>query len=162
MKSEEKRMIGVLILITIVVIIVGIVMSINKGKKDEQGNKVVVGEGKGNTGKVEEFVSLQEDGTKVNTSNKLKETKTYDGLEIGNLQLTMKDNVSVISGEIRNVSDTARGGYPVSLVILDKEGNEIITIGAHIQNLEPGQTARLDTSATFDFANAYDFKITKR
>ncbi len=34
MKSEEKRMIGVLILITIVVIIVGIVMSINKGKKE--------------------------------------------------------------------------------------------------------------------------------
>lgn len=157
MKKEEKRMIGILILITIVVIIVGIVMSINKGKKQEEGNNVV-GENK----VAEEFVDLREDGTKVNTSNKLHETKTYDGLEIGKLQLTMKNNVSLILGEIKNVSDTARGEYPVSLVILDKEGNEIITIGAYIQKLEPGQTAELNTSATFDFANAYDFRITKR
>ena len=162
MKSEEKRMIGILILITILVIIVGIVMSINKGKKDDQGNKVVVGEEERNTEKVEEFVSLQEDGTKVNTSNKLKETKTIDGLEIGKLQLTTKDNVSLILGEIKNVSDTEKGGYPVSFTILDKEGNEIITIGAYMQKLQPGQTGKLDASATFDFANAYDFRIAKK
>lgn len=163
MSDKEKRMILVLILITIVVIIVGIVMSINKEKKENEGNNIVGGvEGEGNTPVVEEFVNLEEDGTKVNISNKLKETKTFDGLEISNLQLTMKDNVSLILGEIKNVSDTARGGYPVSLTILDKEGNEIIAIGAYIQELQPGQTAKLDTSATFDFANAYDFKITKK
>lgn len=159
MKREEKLMVGVLILITILVIIVGIVMSINKGKKENKDNNVVARE---ENRVVEEFVDLREDGTKVNKSSKLHEKKTYDGLEIGNLQLTMKDNVSVILGEIKNVSNIAKGEYPISLVMLDKEGNEIITIGAYIQKLEPGQTAELNTSATFDFANAYDFKITKR
>lgn len=159
MKREEKLMVGVLILITILVIIVGIVMSINKGKKENKDNNVVARE---ENRVVEEFVDLREDGTKVNKSSKLHEKKAYDGLEIGNLQLTMKDNVSVILGEIKNVSNIAKGEYPISLVMLDKEGNEIITIGAYIQKLEPGQTAELNTSATFDFANAYDFKITKR
>lgn len=159
MKREEKRMIGILILITIIVIIVGIVMSVNKGKKQNQEDNVVGGE---ENRIVEEFVDLREDGTKVNKSNKLHETKTYDGLEIGNLQLTMKNNVSQILGEVKNVSNTARGEYPISLVILDKQGNEIITIGAYIQKLEPDQSAEFNTSATFDFANAYDFRITSR
>lgn len=157
MKREEKRMVGILILITIVVIIIGIVMSINKGKKQKEGNNVAVEENK----VVEEFVDLREDGTKVNTSNKLHETKSFDGFEIGNLQLKMKDNVSLILGEVKNVSNTARGDYPIDLIILDKQGNEIITIGAYIQELQPGQSAEFNTSATFDFANAYDFKITK-
>lgn len=161
MNSNEKRMIGILILITIVVIIIGIVMSINKGKEESKENNVAVGREE-NTPVAEEFVSLAEDGTKVNTSNKLKETKTFDGLEIGKLQLTMKNNVSVILGEIKNTTDTVKGEYPVNLIILDKEGNEIITIGAYIQKLQPGQTAELNTSATFDFANAYDFRITKK
>lgn len=158
MKSEEKRMIGVLILITVIVIIVGIVMSINKGKEENKGNNAVVEE-QGDT--AEEFVQVMEDGTKLNISNKLKETKTIDGLEIGNLQLTTTGNVSVILGTVTNNTDSARGGYPIDLTILDKEGNKIIAIGAYIKELQPGQSTEFYTSATFDFANAYDFTITK-
>lgn len=157
MSNGEKRMIWILILITIVVIIAGIVMSINKGK---EGNKVVAG-GEGENKVVEEFVEVRKDGTKLNVSNKLKETKTIDGIEIGKLQLTTKNNVSIILGTVTNNTNIVKGGYPIDLAILDKEGKEIVTIGAYIQELQPGQSAEFNTSATFDFANAYDFTITR-
>lgn len=159
MKKTEKQMIGVLILITVIVIIVGIVMGINKKEKQKDGKTEI--EREENNTEVGEFVNVLEDGTKLNTSNKLTETKTIDGLEIGNLQLTTKDNVSLILGEIKNNTDTARGGFPVDLTLIDKEGKEIITIGAYIQELKPGKSAQFNTSATFDFANAYDFTIKK-
>lgn len=165
MSNGEKRMILILILITIVVIIVGIVMSINKEKNRKEENKVTIGEENRVVGEenevVEEFVQVNEDGTKINVSSKLKETKTIDGIEIGNLQLTTKNNVSIILGTVTNNTDEVKGGYPIDLTILDKEGKKIVTIGASIQQLQPGQSAEFNTSATFDFANAYDFTITK-
>ena len=102
------------------------------------------------------------DGTKLNTSDKLHETKTFDGMEISDFQLTENDNVTLLLGTVTNTSSTTKGGYPVSLIIKDKEGNEIITIAAYISELDPGESTQLSTSATFDYANAYDFEIVKR
>lgn len=161
MKKTEKRMICILILITVIVIIVGIVMGINKNGKEKLKEGTTGIERYEDNTEVGEFVNVLEDGTKLNKSNKLSETKTIDGLEIGNIQLTTKDNVSLILGEIKNNTDTARGGFPVDLTLIDKEGKEIITIGAYIQELKPGKSAQFNTSATFDFANAYDFTIKK-
>lgn len=150
MKKKEKQMIGVLILITIIVIIIAIVMANNKEEKVE------------NKAPKEEFVNVLEDGTRLNTSDKLHQKKTFDGMEITNFQLTEKDNVTLLLGTITNTSDTARGGYPVNITVKDKQGNEIITVAGFIGELEPGKSTQLSTSATFDYANAYDFEITKK
>ena len=158
MKKEEKLMIGILILILIVVLILGIVMSINKNKKNDN-----IDEGKvaGENASVEEFVKVLDDGTKLNTSDKLKEKKTIDGMEITDLQLTMNGNVSLLLGKITNTSSTTKGGYPINITVLDKKENEIITIKAYIKELDAGESTELNTSATFDYANAYDIKISK-
>lgn len=158
MKKEEKLMIGVLILILAIVVIVGTVMSINKGKKNNDINGGKVAEENIN---VEEFVKVLDDGTKLNTSNKLKEKKTFDGMEITDLQLTMNGNVSLLLGRVTNTSSTNKGGYPVNITVLDKKENEIITIKAYIKELAAGESTELNTSATFDYANAYDIKISK-
>lgn len=155
MKKKEKQMIWILIAITLVVIIIGIVMGINNRKEENKGEEV--------TNVVEEeFVNVLEDGTRLNTSNKLQETKTIDGMEVRNFQLTEKNNVSLLLGTITNVSSETRGGYPVVIKIIDKEGNEIVTVGGYIPELEAGESTDLISSATFDYANAYDFTITKK
>ena len=155
MKKKEKQMIAVLIAITVVVIIIAIVF--NKGEKEE------IKEAKQeNVAVKEEFVNVLEDGTRLNTSNKLKETKRINGMEISNFQLTEKDNVTLLLGTVTNTSGTKQGGYPVNVKIVDKQGNEMITIEAYLGELEAGESTQFNTSSSFDWVNAYDFTISKK
>ena len=82
MKSSDKKAI-VICAIAIITIIALLTIKSNNPKETKQKtnqNKSEV--------QTEEFVEMQADGTKLNTSSKLKETKTIDGLEITNIQLT--------------------------------------------------------------------------
>ena len=155
MKKNEKIVIGVLVLLTIVVIIVAIA---NRDKKDENTNTTV----EQSNVQEEEFVNTLADGTRLNTSEELHKTKTFDGMEISEFQLTENGNVTLLLGTITNTSNVEKGGYPVDIKVIDKEGQEIITVGAYISKLQPGQSTQLNTSATFDYANAYDFEISKK
>lgn len=153
MKSNEKKLIIGLLVVLVIVILISIIVKKNKNKDEIENN---------NNNIAEEFVEILDDGTKLNTSNKLKETKMIDGMEITNFQLTENNNVTLLLGTITNKSQDVKGDYPVSIKILDKEGKEIITVGGYIGELQPGQSTQLNCSATFDYANAYDFEITKK
>ena len=110
----------------------------------------------------EEFVDKLEDGTRINSSDKLHETKTFDGLEISDFQLTEKDNMTVLLGKITNNANTKKGGYAVDITVLDKDRNEMTTVVAYIKELQPGESTTLNVSSTFDYANAYDFTISRK
>lgn len=157
MGKSEKRLIVILAIITVVVIVIAIVVSNNKNTENRT-TKIIDTPSQ----EEEEFVSQLDDGTRLNTSDKLHETKTIDGMEITDFQLTEKDNVTLLLGTVTNTSSTTQGGYPVDVKIVDQQGNEIITIVAYIGSLEPGESTQFNTSATFDYANAYDFSITKK
>jgi len=152
MKTKEKKMILILGLITIIVVIFAVITG-NENKTNEENKQEEV---------KEEFVEKLEDGTRLNTSKKLHETKKIDGMEISNFQVTEKGNVTVLLGTIKNTSESKKGGYPVDITILDKQGNEIIDVVGYIGELEPGQSEQLNVSASFDYANAYDFTIEKK
>ena len=55
-----------------------------------------------------------------------------------------------------------KSNFPVEIIILDKEGNEITRIGGYIDKVKAGEKVELNASATSDFANAYDFDIVKK
>ena len=52
--------------------------------------------------KVENYVEVLNDGTKLNKSNKLSETKKLDGMEITAIQLTNRNGVSRILATVTN------------------------------------------------------------
>lgn len=149
MKANEKKLISVLVIIAIIAIIALIIVKIGNKEENTNDNQVK-----------EEFVDILEDGTKLNKSDKLQETKVFDGLKIADFQLTEKDNVTLLLGTITNETQETKGGYPIKIKIVDKNGNEIITVGGFIGELKPGESMQLNSSATFDYANAYDFEIT--
>ncbi len=154
MQNGGKK--GIIILGVIIVIAVIIVLIVNGNKKKENTSNEV----KNNSS--EEFVKVLEDGTKLNTSTKLSETKTFDGMEISNFQLTSQSGVTQLLGTIKNTSTTAKGGYPIKITILDKNGNTITTVTGYIKELQAGESTELNASKTFDYANAYDFVISKK
>ena len=157
MKSKEKKLILVLILITIVVVIVGLTVRniLQKSSEESQNKEEVVQEGQDKN----ENVKILEDGTRENTSEKLKEPKMIEGLELREIRLTEKENVSEITGKIKNNTEEAKGEFTVTITLKDKEGKEITKIGGIIGKVEAGEEINFKATATYDFANAYDFTI---
>ena len=158
MKPNEKRMIAILVVITAIVVIAFIVTR----NKDTKGGTSTPSTTTSET-KTEEYVTELSDGTKENTSEKLKETKTFDEtLEVSGLKLTEKEGITQILGTIKNVSSETRPEGAVTVVLLDKNGEELASMPLHIKSLEPGETTQLHTEKTLDNAsNAYDLKIVK-
>lgn len=152
MKASEKKMIAILITITIVVIIIAIVIG-NSGNKSKEETT---------TTEQEETTQVLEDGTLLNNSDKLHETKKLEGMEITDIQLTENEEETLLIGTITNTSNTEQGGYVVSIKMIDKQGNEIKTLDAYIGKLKPEKSMQFSTSATFDSSNVYDFTMIKK
>ena len=147
----------ILLIIGVIILISVIVGKNTSTKKSENQNKNEVEENVIDN----EFYEELEDGTKINTSAKLKESKKIEGLELTDIQLTENNNTTLLLGKITNISDENQGGYPVKVKVTDKEGNEIIVIDAYIGELKPGESEQFSTSATFNYINAYNFELTK-
>ena len=158
MKAKELLIILLIILFFLIVITIA-VNSRDDRESEETPQTPAVGVTEEN--KVEEFVEVQEDGSKVNTSEELKKTKTIDGLEISNIRLVENNNVSQVVADVTNPTNGTLGDFPVEIIVKDKEGNEITRIGGYIDRVNAGETVQLNASATSDFANAYDFEVVK-
>ncbi|MEI3394529.1 MAG: FxLYD domain-containing protein [Clostridia bacterium] len=150
MKDNEKKMLIILLIILVIAIIIFVVNKNKKGNNNENAEE-------NNT--VEEFVQVLEDGTKLNTSTKLSEAKEVNGLKFENMQLTEQNGQSVLLADVTNNSGKATNLTIVDVVLLDKNGQEIITVGGIISPLQAGEKTQFNTSMTLDYANAYDFKI---
>lgn len=152
MKKKEKRGLLILILVAIAIITTLAIITNRKGKEvnsdSTEENKVV-----------EEFVQVLEDGTKLNTSTKLSETKIVDGLKIGNIQLTMQNGQSVLLADAENDTGKDIDIMLLDIILLDKNGNELTTIAGIVGDLKAGEKQQLNSSVTSDYANAYDFRV---
>ena len=158
MTRDEKRWIVLLIavLVIAIVLIVGLAIgrNIKKEKKEENNN---VGQVQN-----EEYVEVLEDGTKVNTSNKLKENKKFGNLEISNISIEEKENETILEADVTNIGSNNEGDYAVYLLIKDDEGKEIKKIAGYINHIGPNEKTKLRIKTSYDFANAYDFEIEKQ
>lgn len=156
MKSREKLLVAI-----IVITFVGGIAWLTLGKKNQNNITNNNPIGKTETAQTEnvENVKMVNDNVKLNTSAKLQEPKTFQGLEISNIQITSKDNVTTMLATVTNKTSQTAGDCAVKLIMQDKEGNTITEAHGYISKVEPGKTTQLNISKTFDFANAYDYTI---
>ena len=155
MERNKGISLTTLVLVVVAILIIVALAVLLMGGNEEKDN--VSQENKS----VEEFVEVLGDGTKLNTSSKLSETKTIEGLTISDFQLTEKGSQTVLLGKIRNNGSQARGGFPATVIILDKAGSEIVRLVAYIPEVAPNGEEELNVSSTLDYANAYDIRIEK-
>lgn len=153
MKKNEKRMILILLVILAVALVIFFTTKNNKNAEE-----VVQGETQQN--QVEEkYVEVQEDGTKVNVSNKLNQTKTVSGYRFENIRFTEKNGETVLLADVTNTTKSETPLKSVDITLLNDQGKEIITIGGLVQAMQPGETTQFNTSMTLDYANTYDLVI---
>lgn len=153
MKKKETQMIFILIIISI--LIIGVIWIITKGGKKEEAVSTNLEQNI----VTEEFVQELEDGTKLNTSSTLKKEKQFQGLKITNIQLTNQNNKTELIADIENSTGKDTQAMLIYIILYDKEGNEITTLGGRISPIKAGKTMQFSTSAMIDYANACDFEF---
>ena len=155
MKKQEMKMLGMIILIGVIVI--GIIWLIVGGKNKEENKET-----EQNQVEQEEYVQVLEDGTKYNKSDKLKENKKLGGLEIGNIQLTHQNGMSVLLANVTNTTEKAVDVTRIRLKLYDDKGNVLEELDGLISPLKAGESTQLNMGVSADYANAYDFTIENR
>ena len=145
-KWEKYWILGLVILVVVVLIMV-----IPRNDEEEKEMTTNVQE--------EKYAQVQDNGLKVNTSNKLKETKKLGNLEISNISLKSQGNESYITANVKNIGNTTDGDKFITITVLDDKQNIITKIDAYLSTIEAGQETILRSTTSADFANAYDFKV---
>lgn len=156
MKKNEKKMILILVIVSIVII--GIIYLATRPSKNES-ESITTKESTTNEN-VEEFVQVLGDGKKLNNSTKLNETKKVNGLEFSKIYLTEKDNSTDLIATVKNNTgkDITKMTF-VKVTLWDKEGKNIATLDGAIAPIKAGEEKQFQLNSTLDYANAYDLKI---
>lgn len=142
----KKNLILIICAIALIVIILMVKNNVNEKASNEAE-------------KSQEYVQVLDDGTKYNTSNKLSKEKRLGDLLISNIQLTTKDNVTVLLADVKNTGASDTKLTPVTVKILDKSRKELAAVKGLISPLQAGEITQLNVGVTADYANAYDFEI---
>lgn len=109
----------------------------------------------------EEYTEIGADGTKINISSKLQETKKLDGLEIGNINLIYTKGTTTLTADVFNTNDFDVEMTRVKITLIDKTGDDLISFEGLIKKLEPEKSTKIDMSTNGDYTNAYNFIIEK-
>lgn len=156
MKKKEKKRLLILIVVAIMIILVLFIVRavLNNNENDNQQNP-----SSSSTEAGSEYIALYSDGSKLNTSSKLKENKNYQNITISNIQLTTVNGLNRLLANVTNNSSTSIDAQDISIVFVDNQGNTIATVPGVIPALNAGATEQLNASTTKDIINAYDFRI---
>ena len=153
MKKQEKRMLLILVIVSALIITIVWFATRNKENNNVGGTTENVEQG--------EFTKVEADGTIVNTSEKLKQTKENLGFSITNINFMKKGNETILTARVTNNTGEAQGDFLGQIVLLDKRGHEIGRIPAMITETENGEAIDIETTITESYANAYDFRLEK-
>ena len=110
---NKKTIIIALLIILVLIIFIAI-------KKDKKQNNQEITENN-----QEILVQTLEDGTKLNTSTKILETKKIENLEISNSQLTNKEGKTILLADVKNVGSTTIQMIQLEITLVDSNQKEI-------------------------------------
>lgn len=167
----ERRMVIFLVVVAIIVIATVAIIISNSNKKNEQKveqdqtNSTLEAEVNPDS-TPEENPSIggtdnvkEENGLKVNTSNKLKETKTFGIYTLENISVIKGETGTAITGTLTaNVTEKTAGRDAV-MKFYDKNGKLLSQMNTYIPQVKPNESVTFSTETTADVANAYDFTI---
>ena len=149
---KDKR---ILLLYAVIAIIIIWIVAINVNSNKNNTNQV-------NTSEGEQTTTVEEqNGLKVNKSEKMKENKKYKGLEFSNIQFVTNEEKSTteIYADITNTTKQDMNEQSININILDKDGNILNTFTGTIGELKAGETKTLTAAIAAVYDNAYNIEI---
>ena len=160
MRRNELK--WILIIIGIMVIILLGVLIFRQGEKEEQKPQNNVSQESQEPTNTEKYTEVLEDGTKLNVSEDFNTAKEYNGLEIGNIQYTQRNGVTVLLADVKNPGPSTHEREVVKITIVGENGEVITDTLGVIGEIKAGGSYQLNASFTADVSNAKDFRIEAR
>lgn len=151
MKKNRKKIILLVAIIAIIILTVIIWKAFSKEEVPQEPT----------TNQIEEFVEKRENGQKVNTSQQVAQEKIVEELTIKEIKVTSLNNVTTITANVSNNTQTEKKGFYIQITAVNKNGEKIATCEGIIDTIQAGKTVTLNVRATSDFANAYDLQFSK-
>lgn len=148
-KREKQSMIIIIIIIAIIAAIYIIAKSINK----DSDNKIEQND------IIEQYAQNLTDGTKINTSTKLREEKNFQGLKISNIQFTNRNGKTELIADVENNTTEDTEAMLVDVILYDKEGKQIATMSGRISPIKKGEKKQFSTVSVLDHTDAYNFEL---
>ena len=105
------------------------------------------------------YVKTLDGDVLYNSNEALNRSKTFEELELKDIQMTYKDGSTRISGKLKNNGDTVHEEEQISIILLDKSGEEIARMGGVINKTEAGEESNFLGMSTLNYIDAYDFKL---
>lgn len=173
MKKETLKIFVIVVLAILLVVFSVLLVNKNKGREEQ---KLVVEDSKLTEDQIyqevltevlygeEKYITHDENGNRVNTSDKMKAAVQVDGenaLEVQGIEISSKDNKTIIEGTIKNNGTTTLGDQIYKISLKDDTGVEILEVGIYVDEVIPGETIPFQTYATIDLANAYSYTASK-
>jgi len=98
-------------------------------------------------------------GQKVNTSNKLKQSKNVGEYRFTNIKMSREENGTVLTAIIVSNTKQKIAGRSAIINFLDNNGKLVSQMETYIPQIKPGEITPFRTETTADVTNAYDFEI---
>lgn len=154
---------GAFVICVVAIILIIVLLVVRGGNKEPvQNNLGNLAEQVQNEVKGEEFVTKNLDGSKENTSEQLKKTKTVEGVELTNISLVESGGLTQLIADAKNTTSSTIEELDIIITAIDKDGNTLAEFEASVYGLAAGKTTKLNAGITLDVANAYDFTVRKK
>lgn len=99
---------------------------------------------------------------KINSSLKLAEERTVDGLQLTNPRVVrFKQNDYSFSCNLTNITSSKYPASTFSIVFVTKKGETLATVEVNTYALAPGQMGSVVVSTKKNILDAYDFRISR-
>ena len=145
-KKSKLNYRGIIAILVIIAVIVAIVIFATRKDKENEQPPV-------------ETYKTEEDGAKFNTSEKLQETKTFDGYEISAIDLNEIDGKTNFTAKIKNVTDKTIGNKSAYIVFKTQSGEEIYRMQVYLSEIQPGKTINVNSKLTVNVVESYDIEL---
>ena len=153
MKPGERKFVrNIIIFFLILVLIIGIGFFI-VSKVEEAQRHITY-----SSSELDEF-TREEQGTRVNVSKDILETKKFENYEISNAELKQENSVIVFTADIKNIAGEPSAEKELAFTFVNKAGNEIATISAHVGALNAGEQITVVTNTTLNILTASNYNV---
>ncbi len=145
--ENQRKIVAVgIIAIGIVVIVIILLLALNKNKGNNNENQV-------DTSNYTE----QEDGTKVNTSDKILKIKQIGDIQIENANLVYKNSESVLTINVVNKGEV-QNNLRLKIKYIGIDGSTILESTGYVGKILKEETKQITVQVTTDIANIEDIE----
>lgn len=137
----------ILIIVAIIVIAIIVIIAVNSALQ-EQGEE-----------KQQNYIEDLGNGVIVNTSEKLSEVKTYNGLEFTNIEFTNSGSVTSLTADVKNITSTDIEEQVVEINVLDQAGNVLTAFKGIISDVKAGESTTINADIAANYVDAYNIEI---